>query len=83
MCVYQKGNKNIPTRGNRFLQEKVKLCIPKRKNLFPLSGNKGGSYGTKVNWKRKHGQMNIYILKKKEKKKKKRKRKVIYRIKNV
>ena len=68
MCVYQKGNKNIPTRGNRFLQEKVKLCIPKRKNLFPLRGNKGGSYGTKVNWKRKHGQMYIYILKKKKKK---------------
>ena len=75
MCVYQKGNKNIPTRGNRFLQEKVKLCIPKRKNLFPLRGNKGGSYGTKVNWKRKHGQMNIYILKKKKKKRKKEKEK--------
>ena len=75
MCVYQKGNINIPTRGNRFLQEKVKLCIPKRKNLFPLRGNKGGRYGTKVDWKRNHGQMYIYILKKKKKKGKKEKEK--------
>ena len=42
MCAYQKGNINIPTRGNRFSQEKVKLCIPKWKNLFPLRGNNGG-----------------------------------------
>ena len=61
MCVYQKGNINIPTRGNRFSQEKVKLCIPKRKNLFPLRGNNGGKLWDKGRPEKK-AWLNVYIL---------------------